>query len=348
MNLYSKYLEDNLSEKFKKSMDDYQKYLKMFFTENSRCPIDSKTILEKDETTTQIKLWCKSKSSKEWRVTITKPKIINLNHKLNELTLIYKNEGILFKDKLKQNMSSSIYNPEKDKEIEEKLKILKKYENELESVKEVFEQEKNMENEIRRKRQEVLVKLLEIKIQKNNIYKKCPMISNEVKKKLMEISKNEKNLTAVRLSQIAKNVNLNSEDVKNWIQYFSYIMQYLNENENLNNLNNEMMKLVDKFERINSYYILEPPVFDLSSKAKGETTEKEEDGEEEKDKREKKEEEEEEEEEEKEKREKKEGETRKKKEVEEDGVKKKKKEKEEKDEKVEKEEPKKRIIKMKK
>jgi len=275
MNLYSKYLEDNLSDKFKKSLDEYRKYLKMFFTDNSKCPIDSKILIEKEESETQIKLWCKSKTKKEWSVTITKPKIVNLNHKLNQLTVDYKNQGILFRDYLKENMLSPIYDPDKDKDAENKLKSLKQVESELQAVKDVFDQQNKKEDDLIKKRQELLVKLLEIKIKKSNIYKNCPVIDAETKRKLMEIAKNEKTITEARLSQISKNVNLKNDETKNWIQYFSLIIEYLNENGNLNGLNEEMKRLRDKFEEINDYYVVEPPVFEIYPAEKKEEIEEE-------------------------------------------------------------------------
>jgi len=275
MTLYSKYLEDNLNDKFKKSMEEYRKYLKMFYTENSKCPIDSKALLDKEETKDQIKLWCKGKGGRDWSATIKKPVVVNLNNVYGELNEKYINNGIIFKNDLKENMLSPMYVPEKDKEIEKKLKNLKEQESELESVKEIFKKEQIMIDDILKKRQLLLVKLLEIKINKENIYRDCPVISAEVKRKLMEIAKNEKTLSEQRLKDIGKNTNLKPEEVKNWIKYFAFIMEYLHENNNLNILNNEMIDLRDKFDKINTNFILEPPDFDISSEPKTKKSEDE-------------------------------------------------------------------------
>ena len=122
---YLKYLEDNLNNKYLKEFDEYRKYLKIFYSENSKCPVDSKTLLLKKETATEYEMWCKSKTSKDWKIIIKKPKIYNLNIKLNELNTIYKNRLLLFKQKLRQNLESPVYIPEKDKEMESELKELK-------------------------------------------------------------------------------------------------------------------------------------------------------------------------------------------------------------------------------
>lgn len=122
---YLKYLEDNLNNKYLKEFEEYRKYLKIYYSENSKCPVDSKTLLLKKETTTEYEMWCKSKTSKDWKIIIKKPKVYNLNIKLNELNIIYKNKLLLFKQKLRENLESPVYIPEKDKEMESELKELK-------------------------------------------------------------------------------------------------------------------------------------------------------------------------------------------------------------------------------
>ena len=88
------------------------------------------------------------------------------------------------------------------------------------------------------------------------------------KRKLIEISKNEKNITAGRLEQISKNVELNADEIKNWIEYFRLVSEYVVENEKLNDINKEMTSLKDKFEKINSFFIIEPPIIELSEEAR--------------------------------------------------------------------------------
>ena len=59
MILYSKYLEDNIADIFNREMDEYRKYVKLFYEENSKCPGDLKTVLEKEEDVDGYRLWCK-------------------------------------------------------------------------------------------------------------------------------------------------------------------------------------------------------------------------------------------------------------------------------------------------
>ena len=280
---YLKYLEDNLNNKYLKEFDEYRKYLKIFYSENSKCPVDSKTLLLKKETATEYEMWCKSKTSKDWKIIIKKPKIYNLNIKLNELNTIYKNRLLLFKQKLRQNLESPVYIPEKDKEMESELKELKKYETEIESIKELFEKQEETKKDLYVKRQEQLKNLLELKIKKKDVFKLCEQVDGEVRKQLIEVAKNEKKIDQERIKQIAKTTQIIQSNVKNWIDYYKLNMEYVDGMIKLGTLNSEIFKLTEKYEHINSNYIIEPPEISSDKKVKFEEvieTEDEEDEEE--------------------------------------------------------------------
>ena len=280
---YLKYLEDNLNNKYLKEFEEYRKYLKIFYSENSKCPVDSKTLLLKKETATEYEMWCKSKTSKDWKIIIKKPKIYNLNIKLNELNTIYKNRLLLFKQKLRQNLESPVYIPEKDKEMESELKELKKYETEIESIKELFEKQEENKKDLYVKRQEQLKNLLEVKIKKKDVFKLCEQVDGEVRKQLIEVAKNEKKIDQERIKQIAKTTQIIQSNVKNWIDYYKLNMEYVDGMIKLGTLNSEIFQLTEKYEHINSNYIIEPPEISSDKKVKFEEvieTEDEEDEEE--------------------------------------------------------------------
>jgi len=256
---YLKYLEDNINNKYLKEFDEYRKYLKIFYSENSKCPVDSKTLLLKKETATEYEMWCKSKTSKDWKIIIKKPKVYNLNIKLNELNITYKNKLLLFKQKLRQNLESPIYIPEKDKEMESELKELKKYENEIEAIKELFEKQEENKRELYLKRQEQLKNLLEIKIKKKDVFRLCEQVDGEVRKQLIEIAKNEKKIDQERIKQIAKTTQITQSNVKNWIDYYKLNIEYVAGMIELGKLNDEIFQLNEKYDRINSNYVIEPP-----------------------------------------------------------------------------------------
>lgn len=265
---YLKYLEDNLNNKYLKEFEEYRKYLKIYYSENSKCPVDSKTLLLKKETATEYEMWCKSKTSKDWKIIIKKPKVYNLNIKLNELNTTYKNKLLLFKQKLRENLESPVYIPEKDKEMESELKALKKYENEIESIKELFKKQEENKKDLYSKRQDQLKKLLEIKIKKKDVFRLCEQVDGDTRKQLIEIAKNEKKVDQERIKQIAKITQITQSNVKNWIDYYKLNIEYVAEIIELNQLNDEIFKLTEKYDNINSNYIIEPPVITSDKKVK--------------------------------------------------------------------------------
>ena len=271
---YLKYLEDNLNNKYLKEFEEYRKYLKIFYSENSKCPVDSKTLLLKKETATEYEMWCKSKTSKDWKIIIKKPKVYNLNIKLNELNTTYKNKLLLFKQKLRENLESPIYIPEKDKEMESELKELKNYENEIQSINELFEKQEENKKELYLKRQDQLKKLLEIKIKKKDIFNLCEQVDGDIRKQLIEIAKNEKKVDQERIKQIAKTTQISQSNVKNWIDYYKLNMEYVAEMIDLNRLNDEIFQITEKYSHINNNYIIEPPVITSDKKVKLEDEEK--------------------------------------------------------------------------
>lgn len=257
--MYLKYLEDNLNHKFTKDMDEYKNYVKMFYNDRAKCPKDLKTSLEKKQDDKKIELWCKN-----WRVSIIKPIVINLSILLENICDEYNKKSDLFKYKLRQNMESSTYKPENDNEVKSMLMELKKIEEDMNDIKSVFEKEKLIMEDIIQKRKEILKNLAEIKIKKDHQYEECIDVSKEVFIKLKEIAKNEKKITEQRFTQIAKSVSLSLKDTKNWIQYFQYIIDYLNENERLHELNIKMKEISLQFEKINVHFVTEPPKINLS------------------------------------------------------------------------------------
>ena len=268
MFIYLKYLEDNLNNKYLKEFEEYQKYLKIYYSENSKCPVDSKTLLLKKETASEYEMWCKSKTSKDWKIIIKKPKVFNLNIKLNELNTTYKNKLLLFKQKLRENLESPVYIPEKDKSIESELNELKNYENEIESIKELFEKQEENNKELYLKRQEQLKKLLEIRIKKKDIFNLCEQVDGDIRKQLIEIAKNEKKVDQERIKQIAKKTQITQSNIKNWIDYYKYNLEYVSEIIELNRINDEIFKITERYRYINSNYVLEAPVIISDKKVK--------------------------------------------------------------------------------
>ena len=189
--------------------------------------------------------------------------------------MTYKNKLLLFKQKLRENLESPVYIPEKDKDMESELKELKKYENEIESIKELFEKQEENKKDIYLKRQEQLKKLLEIKIKKKDIFRLCEQIDGDTRKQFIEIAKNEKNVGQERIKQIAKTTQITQSNIKNWIDYYKLNMNYVAEMIGLSGLNDEIFKLNEKYDNINSNYVIEPPIITSDKKVKIEEDEEE-------------------------------------------------------------------------
>jgi len=250
--MYLKYLEDNLSHKFTKDMDEYKNYVKMFYNDRAKCPKDLKTALERKQDDKNLELWCKN-----WRVVITKPIVVNLS-------LLLDNYSDEYSKKSEKNMESATYKPEDDNEVKEMLIDLKKIEENMNDIKSVFEKEKSIIEDVIQKRKEILKNLAEIKIKKDHQFEECIDISKDVFVKLKEISKNEEKITEQRFTQIAKSVSLSLKDTKNWIQYFKYIIDYINENSRIHELNMRMKEINLQFENMNVHFVIEPPKINLT------------------------------------------------------------------------------------
>lgn len=257
--MYLKYLEDNLNHKFTKDMDEYKNYIKMFYNDRAKCPKDLKSTLERKQDDKKIELWCKN-----WKVSIIKPIVVNLSLLLDNYSDEYNKKSDLFKYKLRQNMQSATYKPEDDNEVKEMLIDLKKLENDMNDIKAIFDKEKSIVEDIIQKRKEILKNLAEIKIKKEIKFKECIDISKENFIKLKEISKNEKQITEQRFTQISKSISISLKDTKNWIEYFKFIIDYVDENAKLHELNLRMKEINLQFENINLHFIIEPPKINLT------------------------------------------------------------------------------------
>jgi len=263
MSSYLKYLEDNLNEKFANDFDEYRKYLKMYYAENARCPVDLKIPLEKKETDNDFIFMCKLKTGKDWIATVRKPVVMNLNLRIIELKEKYKNRALLFKDDLKENLLSPMYNPNSDKDLEGKLKELKNYEREMDLIEEIFNKRREDEDDIIKKRQDILKNLAEIRIKKGKLYKDLEMISEENKNSLIQVVKNEKEINEKRIKELSKILELKENQVKNWIIYFKFVLDYVLECSKLNDLNKNIKKIGENYDRVTSYFIISPPLINI-------------------------------------------------------------------------------------
>ena len=270
MILYDNFYENNILKKHNAVMEEYEKYNKLFIQVNSKCPIDIKLLLDKEDHGKEFILKCKLKNGKEWKATIHRPTIVNLFEEKTRVGKDYKNLIQTLKEILKTSMKLPFYKPEDDDTIKKITREIKEFEQTLKSIKNIFDMELKENNELIKSKQEYLKKLAEINHNKQKLYKKLVIISQENKNKLKEILLNEGIPSTQRINQIAKNVNLNGENTQNWIQWLGYVKEYVENIKELEQINYTLIERNREFRKINEEFIVEEPQINIKSDSKKE------------------------------------------------------------------------------
>ena len=273
---YDNFYEDNLLHKHEPIIQEYDKYNKLFINKNSKCPIDIKTLLDREEKENQFTLGCKLKDGKKWEVKVTRPKIINLHEEKMNISEEYKSKINEVKEILKMAKYSLVYNADHDKKVKDLTEEIKVIEAGLDGINNIFEMEKESKNEIITLRKKAYEELAQINVNKKKLYRDIPNISEEVKNKLKEIVMNEGLPSSQRLSQIAKNVNLKIDEVEKWLKWLDSVREYVTKNKELYDLNTELQAKEIEFRKINEEFIISPPTINIVNDSKKEVVIKEE------------------------------------------------------------------------
>jgi len=256
-NYLEKY-DDNFNNLFEKDLIEYEKYVKMFYNDNSKCPLDNKSDLDKKEENGKFILKCSAKG-KEWKMEIEKPIIFNLFYRREELREKFNDKSLFFKNKLKEIVKDPLLKPDENKDIEKLLKELKDIEKEKDNLNGIFQKQQDFIDDIDKQKQDLIKKSLEHKIKREMLYEKLVKINGEIKMKLKEIYLNENIPDQKRLSEISKNVNLTLEETKNWILWFESVFNYIKTGNELEKLNDDLMVHQKTYERMNHKFVLEAP-----------------------------------------------------------------------------------------
>jgi hypothetical protein len=96
----------------------------------------------------------------------------------------------------------------------------------------------------------------------------CEQVDGDIRKQLIEIAKNEKKIDQERIKQIAKTTQITQSNVKNWVDYYKLNMEYVAGMIELSGLNNDIFQITEKYEHINSNYVIEPPEISSDKKVK--------------------------------------------------------------------------------
>lgn len=263
---YESYYNDNLNGKFNNEIEDYNKYIKLYYIDNSKCPVDLKKKLEKERSGDIIKMHCDLKKNKSWNITIQMPKIINLYDEHLKISKIFNNDSAELKTYIREKMELPIYNSNNDKELKNKINYIKDIEKSLNSINNIFNVQKEELNKLYKNKQKLLIELTELNKNRKIIYKNIVSIDNNKKHNILEIFKNEKNPNEKRLIDISKNLNLEVNIIKDWIFWFNNIHDYLIKNKELKELNDHIILIQNKYKKINDSYIIRKPEINILEK----------------------------------------------------------------------------------
>jgi hypothetical protein len=261
---------------FKKNLDYYNNieeqkkydlYLRMFYNEKEKCPLDTKQELIRKKDGDKINLSCEKK---DWNVSITLPKTINFEIDLENKKNIRNN--ILYN--LRSNISDigfeGIISNNLDKDIS-------KYSNEFKKINdEIFDMEKiiilqNKEIEpYLVENMELIKKLSNLKINKQKIYKKIDLnkITPNIKNDLLTIFLNENNINQTRIVQIANQKKIEVDIVKYYIEWCNLSKEYVELNSNLIKNKIKINELNLLFKQINDNFYIRFPEIDEKGEMK--------------------------------------------------------------------------------
>ena len=261
---YFNFYDENLNGENDALIEEYQKYIKMYYTENAKCPLDLKTQLKKEMIGYKMKLSCITKKNKEWKVEIEKPVILNLNKKKYEIQNEYENKVILFKRYFKDKINEPIYDSNSDKELKKKITEINNLKIEIESINKVFSKQKNDNNAILDEKLKLLKNISEIKNNKEKKYLELIHIDRELKNSIKDIYINEKIPSKMRIQEISKNLNINFSNLENWLLWFQLVENYLDINKKLDDLINDLIINNKSFKKMNENFVIKKPIIKLN------------------------------------------------------------------------------------
>jgi len=254
---------------FKKNLDYYNNieekkkfdlYLRMFYNEKEKCPLDTKDNLIRKREGNKISLSCEKKN---WNVILKLPETINFEINLENKKKIRNN--ILYN--LRYNISEISFEGIASNNLD---KDINKYSNEY---KKINEEILDMENIILLQNKEIepylienmdlIKKLSNLKINKQKVYKKIDLnkMNSNLKNDLMTIFMNENNINQTRIIQIANQKKIEVDLVKYYIEWCNLSREYVELNNKLIMNKIKINELNLLFKMINdNFYIIFPEI----------------------------------------------------------------------------------------
>jgi hypothetical protein len=269
------YIKYSMELLFKKNLDYYNNieeqkkydlYLRMFYNEKEKCPLDTKEELIRKIEGNKISLSCEKKN---WNVILKLPETINFEIDLENKKNIRNN--ILYN--LRSNISNigfeGIVSNNLDKDINKYTEEYKKINEEiLDMEKVIILQGKEIEPYLI-ENMELIKKLSNLKINKQKIYKKIDLnkITPVIKNDLMTIFMNENNINQTRIVQIANQKKIEVDVVKYFFEWCNLSKEYIELNSNLIKNKIKINELNILFKLINdNFYIRLPEIEEKGEK----------------------------------------------------------------------------------
>lgn len=230
----------------------YADYIDVYVQNFSICPFcKTQQIKKKIETSGEVSMTCENKSCK-WSVVIAPIVYVNL-HKEKKML---ESEKELTRNAIMNVLRENFEQPYDEDKLgsESAFNALKKkllvIETGLESINKIFDEFNGEESALKVKKFNNYQKIYLVQQQRKNEYYSETCIDPLIKKQLFEIYKNEYPFkSAKRTSEIAKQVGLDEQIIKKWMNWYSYAQEYLVISEQNNVVERDILILKKQFKR---------------------------------------------------------------------------------------------------
>jgi hypothetical protein len=263
------YIKYSMELLFKKNLDYYNNieeqkkydlYLRMFYNEKEKCPLDTKLELIRKKDGDKICLSCEKKN---WNVNLKLPKTINFENDLENKKNIRNNILYILRSNIANISFEGIVSNNLDKDISKQTDEYKKINEEiLDMEKVIMLQNKEIEPYLI-ENMDLIKKISNLKINKQKIYKKIDLnkITPILKNDLMTIFLNETNINQSRIIQIANQKKIEVDIVKYFFEWCNLSKEYVELNNNIIKNKIKINELNILFKMINdNFYVRFPEI----------------------------------------------------------------------------------------
>lgn len=253
---YIKFLDSDRSKK-------YNEALHIFFNNNPNqlCPTCNRGSVIKTVNDQGIIFMHCSDPKCNWNMQIERAQYINLYNELN------------IKNKDRRELGYQLITTT-DKFTE----IKKKYLDDKQTINEINDIFKSQKEELDKedsKKFEIFSKVMEIYYKRKHIFANIKnSINANNRNKLLEIYKNEKNISDQRIKQISKQINVDENDIKNILLWFSLGFETIKLQKQLNEIDKDIKKYKTNMNFVNDNMMIKLPIIETKLKEIKEKKEK--------------------------------------------------------------------------